>query len=104
MVEITGHPKGVLMAHHSTRGLIAALAISLLFAATAEAKPISYATYFQDPGAVPGQDFSLENRAVELIDATPAGERITFAFRDYNRDPIVDALIAARCAASRSTA
>ena len=84
------------MAHRSTRSLIAALAISLSLAATAEAKPISYATFFQDPGAEPGQDFSLENRAIELIDATPAGERITFAYRDFNRDPIVDALIAAQ--------
>ena len=75
------------MAHHFTRGLIAALAISLSLAATAQAKPISYATYFQDPGAEPGKDSWLENRAIELIDATPAGEHITFAYRDFNRGP-----------------
>jgi hypothetical protein len=56
---------------------------------------IVYRTLFQDPGAVPGTDFSLEDHAIALINATPAGARITFAFRDYNRATITDALLAA---------
>lgn len=57
---------------------------------------IVYHTFFQDPGAVPGTDFSLEDHAISLIDATPAGARITFALRDYNRATITDALLAAQ--------
>jgi hypothetical protein len=79
--------------------LIAAAAALVLAAAgaapAAADDPVTYHTYFQDPGAVPGQDFSLERHAIALIDATPPGERITFAFRDFNRDPVADALIAA---------
>src|SRR5215212_3876105 len=60
------------------------------------ASAISYKTVFQDPGAIPGVDLRLEDRAVDLINATPGGQRITFAFRDYNRQRIADALIAAR--------
>ena len=55
---------------------------------------IVYRTLFQDPAA--GSDFSLEQHAIDLINATPDGERITFAFRDFNRDPVADALIAAQ--------
>jgi hypothetical protein len=62
--------------------------------AAAEPPPgIAYTTLFQDPG--PGADFSLENHAIGLIDATPEGASITFAFRDYNRETITDALIRA---------
>jgi hypothetical protein len=56
---------------------------------------IGYRTLFQDPGVVPGPDLSLESYAVDLINATPAGERITFALRDFNRQRVADALIAA---------
>ncbi len=76
-----------------------AVAAALLIAGaadTAAADPIVYKPLFQDPGAVPGEDLSLENHAVSLINATPTGERITFTLRDYNRQPISDALIAAR--------
>ena len=43
----------------------------------------------------PGPDLSLESYAVSLINATPAGEQITFALRDFNRQRVADALIAA---------
>jgi PLD-like domain len=56
---------------------------------------VSYKTIFQDPGPNPAPDLSLELHAVALIDATPAGERITFAFRDFNRLPVAEALISA---------
>ena len=56
---------------------------------------IVYHTLFQDPGAVPGTDFSLEDHAIALLNATPADARITFAFRDYNRATLTDALLAA---------
>jgi hypothetical protein len=62
---------------------------------TADAAPITYRTYFQDPGPNGAQDLSLENHAIALIDATPAGAQITFAFRDFNRPTVADALIAA---------
>ena len=54
-----------------------------------------YRTLFQDPGVPPGPDLSLESYAVSLINATPAGEQITFALRDFNRQRVADALIAA---------
>jgi hypothetical protein len=79
--------------------LAAAVALVLAAAGAAPAaadSPIAYTTLFQDPGADPHPDFSLERHAIELIDATPAGERISFAFRDFNRDPVADALIRAR--------
>ena len=66
--------------------------------AAAQAPPgdhITYRTLFQDPGEPPVQDLALERHAIALIDATPVGERITFAFRDFNRQPVADALIAA---------
>ena len=77
------------------------LLAGVLFAAlatpsVAHGAGIEYRTLFQDPGAVPGEDLSLENHAVSLINATPAGEKITFTLRDYNRQPISDALIAAQ--------
>jgi len=59
------------------------------------ADEIQYRTVFQDPGEVPGTDLSLEAYAIGLIAATPAGEHIGFAFRDFNRRPVADALIAA---------
>ena len=63
--------------------------------AQAEAPPTTYRTYFQDPGPNGAQDLSLENHAIALIDATPPGEQITFAFRDFNRSTVADALIRA---------
>jgi hypothetical protein len=78
---------------------IAAIAVAAclgLAAPAASADHISYRTVFQDPGPVPGQDLRLENHAIALIDATPAGAKITFALRDFNRQPIADALIRAR--------
>jgi hypothetical protein len=56
---------------------------------------VSYKTIFQDPGANATQDLSLELHAIALIDATPEGARITFAFRDFNRQPVADALLRA---------
>ena len=47
------------------------------------------------PGRLPVTDLSLESHAVDLINATPAGEQITFALRDFNRQRVADALIAA---------
>ena len=54
-----------------------------------------YRTLFQDPGETPTTDLSLEQHAIALIAATPAGAHIGFAFRDFNRRPVADALIAA---------
>lgn len=64
--------------------------------ATATADPITYKTFFEDPTPDVVADYSLENHAIDLINATPAGARIGFTFRDFNRDPVVDALIAAK--------
>ena len=78
--------------------LLAATALGALAAVgapAAGASPITYKTLFQDPGTARAQDLSLENHAIALIDATLAGERIRFAFRDFNRKPVADALIAA---------
>ena len=58
--------------------------------------PIRYRTFFQDPGSGPTPDFSLENRAIALINDVPEGGQITFTFRDFNRNTIADALIAAQ--------
>src|SRR3954447_17755304 len=60
-----------------------------------DASPVMYRTYFQDPGQNGAQDLSLENHAIALIDATPPGAQITFAFRDFNRSTVANALIAA---------
>jgi hypothetical protein len=60
------------------------------------ASPIRYRTFFQDPGSGPTPDFSLENRAIALINDVPSGGQITFTFRDFNRNSIADALIAAQ--------
>jgi hypothetical protein len=78
-----------------TARLLIAAALCLALAAPAAASDISYRTLFQDPGPVPRQDLSLENHAIALIDATPAGEKITFALRDFNRQPVADALLRA---------
>jgi phosphatidylserine/phosphatidylglycerophosphate/cardiolipin synthase-like enzyme len=63
---------------------------------------IRYTTVFQDPedisrwrSSLPWQDFSLEEHAIGLIDATPERQRITFAFRDYNSMPVTEALLRA---------
>jgi len=58
--------------------------------------PIRYRTFFQDPGSGPTPDFSLENHAIALINDVPSGGQITFTFRDFNRNNIADALIAAQ--------
>jgi hypothetical protein len=63
--------------------------------AQSPSEAISYRTVFQDPGENPTQDPSLESHAIRLIEATPAGEQITFAFRDFNRRLVANALIAA---------
>ena len=72
----------------------ATLLLTLLPAAEG-AGEIRYRTLFQDPGVVPAADFSLEAHAIGLIHATPPGAHITAAFRDFNRVPVADALIAA---------
>ena len=63
---------------------------------------IRYTTVFQDPedmsrwrASLPWQDFSLEEHAIGLINATPERQRITFAFRDYNSMPVTEALLRA---------
>jgi hypothetical protein len=68
-----------------------------VFAAVAAPAPaaIGYRTFFQDPGTSRTADLSLETHTIALINATPAGERIRFAFRDFNYQPVADALIAA---------
>jgi hypothetical protein len=76
--------------------LAVVLVAMLALPGPAGAGPISYSTLFQDPGVPPVQDPRIEQRALDLIAATPAGGRITFAFRDFNRRGIADALIAAR--------
>ena len=68
-----------------------ALAAALCaLAATAPPAPaaISYRTLFQDPGPSRTADLSLDNRAIALIDATPAHERLRFTFRDFNSSAI----------------
>jgi phosphatidylserine/phosphatidylglycerophosphate/cardiolipin synthase-like enzyme len=80
------------------RTLFAAFCAALAVAAAPSAAAghgIEYRTLFQDPGATPAPDLSLEQHAIALTEATPAGARITFAFRDFNRQPVADALIAA---------
>ena len=76
-----------------------ALAVTLTLAhdgvGAAAAGEIRYRTLFQDPGEVPAADLALEQHAIALIEATPPGEHIGFAFRDFNRRPVADALIAA---------
>ena len=64
-------------------------------AAAVAGDEIRYRTLFQDPGEIPATDLALEEHAIALIDATPAGEHVGFAFRDFNRRPVADALIAA---------
>jgi len=61
----------------------------------AAAGDVRYRALFQDPGEVPATDLALEQHATARIDATPPGEHIGFAFRDFNRRPVADALIAA---------
>ena len=84
-----------------TRVVFAAAVALMVAAAPAAASgpdgssPIRYRTFFQDPGSGPTPDFSLENRAIALIDDVPSGGQITFTFRDFNRNNIADALIAA---------
>jgi hypothetical protein len=85
-----------------TRAVFAAAVALVVAAAPAAASgpdgasPIRYRTFFQDPGSGPTGDFSLENRAIALINDVPSGGQITFTFRDFNRDSIADALIAAQ--------
>ena len=62
----------------------------------AAAAPTTYETVFQAPDASRAQDLAIENRAVALINATPPGERIDFAYRDFNRAPVIQALLAAK--------
>ena len=66
-------------------GALCAVLAAPSVAHSATSARIGYRTVFQDPGVLPGPDLSLESHVVSLIDATPAGERITFAFRDFNR-------------------
>ena len=76
-----------------------ALAVTLTLAQdgvrAVAADEVRYRTLFQDPGETPTTDLSLEQHAIALIEATPAGAHIGFAFRDFNRRPVADALIAA---------
>jgi hypothetical protein len=85
------------------RGAVAALLFGMLWLPAAAgayqggvvttAAGVQYRTYFEDPGPDgTSQDTSLEGRAIALIDAVPPGERITFTFRDMNRNGPVNAL------------
>ena len=67
-------------------------------ARASEASPvgITYKPIFQAPDASRAQDLVIENHAIALVNATPSGERIRFAFRDFNRPSVVDALVKAR--------
>jgi hypothetical protein len=71
--------------------------------AVSDADPVPYAstittyeTVFQAPDVTRAQDLTIENRAIALINATPSGERIDFAYRDFNRAPVIQALLAAK--------
>jgi hypothetical protein len=77
--------------------IILAAALCALAAAAPPAAPaaISYRTLFQDPGPARTPDLSLDEHAIALVDATPEGEQLRFTFRDFNSQPITDALIAA---------
>jgi hypothetical protein len=86
-------------------GSFAALAMtgSGVVWAVGDADPVPYAsatttyeTVFQAPDANRAQDLTIENRAIALINATPPGERIDFAYRDFNRAPVIQALLAAK--------
>jgi hypothetical protein len=74
---------------------LAATLCALAAAAAPAPAAISYRTLFQDPGPSRTPDLSLDDHAIALIDATPAGEQVRFTFRDFNSRPIADALIAA---------
>jgi hypothetical protein len=78
-------------------GAVIAILGVLLGAVPAMGSPpaITYKTLFQDPGVAVVPDLSLEAHAISLIDATPPGAHIAFAFRDFNRQPVANALIAA---------
>jgi hypothetical protein len=65
-------------------------------APSTSAATVRFETIFQTIDTSRTQDLSIENRAIALVNATPGGERILFAFRDFNRRPVVDALIAAK--------
>ena len=75
--------------------LLAAALCALAAAAPPAPAAIGYRTLFQDPGPSRTADLSLDNRAIALIDATPAHEQLRFTFRDFNSRAIADALIAA---------
>jgi hypothetical protein len=75
--------------------LTLAAALFMLAAAAPAEAAISYRTLFQDPGTSRTPDLSLDNRAIALTGATPAGEDLRFTFRDFNSQPIAAALIAA---------
>jgi phosphatidylserine/phosphatidylglycerophosphate/cardiolipin synthase-like enzyme len=75
--------------------VLAAALCALAAAASPAAAAIGYRTLFQDPGPSRTADLSLDNRAIALIDATPAHEQLRFTFRDFNSRAIADALIAA---------
>ena len=80
----------------SRSSLVLAAALCALAAAAPPAPAaISYRTLFQDPGPSRTADLSLDNRAIALIDATPAHEQLRFTFRDFNSPALAAALIAA---------
>jgi hypothetical protein len=83
--------------YRSTGGLVAVTIALVLSALCAHGAPAAtYTTLFADPGNGTVADTSLEDHALSLINATPPGAQITFAFRDYNRPGVTAALIAAR--------
>ena len=75
--------------------VLAAALCALAVCAPPASAEIGYRTLFQDPGPSRTADLSLDNRAIALIDATPAHEQLRFTFRDFNSRAIADALIAA---------
>ena len=83
--------------------LTIAFALCALAAAAAPAPAaISYRTYFQDPGTSRSTDLSLDDRAIALIGATPAGADLRFTFRDFNSQPIAAGAGAAEAASAHS--
>ena len=90
----------------SAGAVVAGLTVMLTFAAVvssvasdgtqAGSPGIRYEAIFQAPTASRGPDLSIEDRAIALVEATPPGERIRFAFRDFNRERVVAALVAAK--------
>jgi hypothetical protein len=56
------------------------------------ASRIRYTTRFVNPGPLGQADLTVENYVIQQINATPAGEQISFAVRDWTRMTVATAL------------